>query len=146
MRYEGTIEAEVPKSKFYAFITDPKKVITILPDVQESKVIDATHFWVKSKVGLSYVRGSMSMNFELKDAKEGASAKVVGHGQGLQSSVDLEMQIDLKDSASHGTSASWVVEAKMGGLMAGIGSRLIGGAAEKYIKDITSNLKKKVAE
>jgi len=118
-------------------------VISILPDVEESKVKDRDHFSVKSKVGLSYVKGSVSMNFEVVEKRQDEFAKLVGHGQGLQSSVDMAMEITLEDKGK-GSLARWKTEANVGGLLASVGARLLGGAADKYVKQITENLKKKV--
>jgi len=144
MHFEGAIEAPVPPARFYSFVTDPEKVISILPDVQESKVVDATHFAVKSKLGTTYMKGVVSMNFEISEKRKDASVKTVGRGQGVQSTVDLTLQITLEESGG-GTRASWSAEAKVGGLLASVGSRLINGIAEKYIRQITETLRKKVA-
>ncbi|HXW36389.1 MAG TPA: SRPBCC domain-containing protein [Nitrososphaerales archaeon] len=143
MKFEGTIESKASRQKFYRFVTDPPSVISILPDVEESKVKDRDHFSVKSKVGLSYVKGSVSMNFEVVEKRQDEFAKLVGHGQGLQSSVDMAMEITLEDKGK-GSLARWKTEANVGGLLASVGARLLGGAADKYVKQITENLKKKV--
>lgn len=144
MHFEGTIEVPVPKEKFYAFVTEPAKMISILPDVEESKVLDGGHFFVKSKVGMSYIKGSVSMKFEVSK-KKGSSVTMVGHGQGIQSSVDLTMEIILEDTAG-GTKGNWSADAKVGGLLASVGSRLLNSVAEKYIKQITETLRQKVVQ
>jgi carbon monoxide dehydrogenase subunit G len=119
-------------------------LVSILPDVEESKVVDGDHFFVKSKVGMGYIKGSMSTNFEIAEKRKDEFAKVLGRGRGIQSTLDLVMVITLAD-AQDGTAASWQVEARIGGLLASIGNRLIGGAAEKYVNQITANLKREVS-
>jgi uncharacterized protein len=143
MHFEGAIEAQVPKDAFYSFITDPQKVISIMPDVIDSKVDDASHFWVKSNVGMAFARGTMSIKFEILPNPDSASAKVIGRGQGMQSSVDLTMEIALQEAGGL-TKALWTADAKVGGLLASVGSRLIESAAEKYVRQITDNLKSRV--
>ncbi|MDV3277018.1 MAG: hypothetical protein LYZ69_00955 [Nitrososphaerales archaeon] len=144
MHYEGTIEASVPKGRFYAFITDPASVIGILPDVAESKIADQDHFTVKAKAGVAYLRGALDIAFEVAEKKKDSMTRITGHGQGMQSSVEIQLQIDLEDSAA-GTRASWAADVAVGGLLASVGGRLIDGVAAKYVMQITENLRQKVA-
>jgi carbon monoxide dehydrogenase subunit G len=123
---------------------DPVRLVSILPDVEESKIVDGDHFFVKSKVGMGYIKGSMSTNFEVTEKRQNEFAKIMGKGRGIQSTLDLVMAITLADTQG-GTTASWRVDARIGGLLASIGSRLIGSAAEKYVNQITANLKREVS-
>jgi carbon monoxide dehydrogenase subunit G len=145
MRFEGTLEAPVSPKKFYAFATAPDKIISILPDVEESKVTDGEHFFVKSKVGMSHIRGSVSMRFHVTEKRQDSYVKMVGRGQGIQSSIDLSMELSLENHDG-GTRAKWVAETKVGGLLASVGSRLVNGVAERYIKQMTEALRQKVSE
>ena len=145
MHFEGEIEAPVPKERLYAFITDPAKVITILPDVQESKVIDSDHFSVKSKLGMSYLRGTVLLNFEITERRKDEFARVAGRGQGIQSSIDLSLDLAV-ENVSNGCRGKWTADAKVGGLLASVGGRILNGVAEKYVKQITESLKQKVSE
>lgn len=144
MRFEGAIEAPIPPAGFYAFVTNPTKIISILPDVEEFKVLDDGHFSIKSKIGMSYIKGVVAMNFEIAEKRKDAFVKMVGRGQGVQSSIDMTMTIVLEQSGT-GTRASWSAEAKVGGLLASVGSRLLDSVAERYVKQITENLRQKVA-
>lgn len=144
MHYEGTIDATVPKEKFYEFISDPSRIITIIPGVEQTRISDSDHFFVKAKVGAGSLRGSIGMNFTLAEKRKGKSAKLVGHGEGMQGFVDLTLVVDLED-APHGSRGRWSADARVGGLLASVAGRLIEGIAGSYIKQITENLRKKVA-
>jgi carbon monoxide dehydrogenase subunit G len=145
MHYEGTIEAPVPKEEFYAFVTDPARVIGILPDITESKIADQDHFSVKARAGVAYLRGALDIAFEVVEKKKDSMATIAGHGQGMQSSVEIKLKIALGDSTT-GTTASWAADVAVGGLLASVAGRLIDGVAAKYVKQITENLRQKVAQ
>lgn len=145
MRYEGTIDATAPKEKFYEFITDPSRMITIIPGVEQTRISDSDHFFVKAKVGAGPLRGSMGMNFALAEKRKNRSAKLVGHGEGMQGFVDLTLVVNLED-APRGSRASWSADARVGGLLTSVAGRLIEGIAGSYIKQITENLRKKVTD
>lgn len=133
-----------PKERLYAFITDPAKVISILPDVEESKVVDGDHFYVKSKLGMSYLRGTVGLNFEIMERRKDEFARVAGRGQGMQSSIDLTLDLAVEGTPD-GCRGKWTADAKVGGLLASVGGRILNGVAEKYVKQITESLKQKVS-
>jgi uncharacterized protein len=141
VRFEGSTELAASPAAVYAFITDPAKVVTIIPDVQESKIADGDHFSVKAKAGIGPMRGTLTMSFQVTEKKPGEAATLVGRGQGMQGTVDMAMTISLARTES-GTRASWAADAKVGGILASVGGRLIGGVAEKYVREITEALKK----
>ena len=144
MHFEGEIAVPAPKERLYAFITDPAKVISILPDVEESKVVDGDHFYVKSKLGMSYLRGTVGLNFEIMERRKDEFARVAGRGQGMQSSIDLTLDLAVEGTPD-GCRGKWTADAKVGGLLASVGGRILNGVAEKYVKQITESLKQKVS-
>jgi carbon monoxide dehydrogenase subunit G len=52
----------------------------------------------------------------------------------------------MEDSKNgSGTVVKWGADAKIGGLMASVGSRLIDAAAQKYVAEIIGSLKEKLS-
>ncbi len=145
MHYEGSFDVTAPKEKVYDFVTDPKKVTSIFPDVQSVKVIDANNFTLKAKVGMSFIKGVMDVKLALLENKRPTFTKLRARGTGLNSSVDLEASFTLEDTASGGTHLKWAADAKISGMMASVGSRLIDSAADKYVKQIIGSLEKKLS-
>ena len=145
MHFQGEIDVPAPKERLYEFMIDPAKVVSIMPDVEESKIIDGDHFFVKSKLGMSYLRGTVGLNFEITEKRKDEFARVVGRGQGLQSSIDLSLELAV-ESTTAGSKGRWTADAKVGGLLASVGGRILDGVAEKYVRQITESLKQKVTE
>ncbi len=145
IRYEGVIEAPITREVFYGVLSNPEKVIRFLPDVVESKVADQDHFTVKARVGAGPLRGTLDFAFETAEKKPGLHLKLKGRGQGMQSMVDLTLQMSFEDSQG-GSKANWVAEAELGGLLASVGGRLMDGIASKYMKQITENIRLEVSK
>jgi carbon monoxide dehydrogenase subunit G len=143
VHYEGTIDATVPKEKFYEFISDPSRIITIIPGVEQTRINDSDHFFVKANVGAGPLRGSIGMNFTLAEKRKDTSAKLVGHGEGMQGFVDLTLVVNLED-VPRGSRAGWSADVRVGGLLTSVAGRLIEGIAGSYIEQITENLRKRV--
>ena len=145
IRYQGTIEALITKEKFYETISNPQKVVGFLPDVVESKIVDQDHFTVKTRVGAGPLRGTLDFRFETRDKQPGSQMKLKGHGQGMQSTVDLTLAMTFEEKQG-GSKADWKAEAELGGLLASVGGRLIDGIASKYMKQITDNIQLEVSK
>lgn len=143
MHFEGVIEAPISPHDFYGFVTDPTRIISILPDVIESRVVDVRHFAIKSKVGMFYIRGTISMDFEITEIQKDTFVKMVGHGKGFQSSIGITMAITLHKN-SEGTRATWITEAEVGGMLASLEKKTLNNVAENYVKQITETLKQMV--
>ena len=77
--------------KVYEFVTDPAKITSIFPDVQDVKVIDANNFTLKAKVGISVHQRDDGC----QDEHRGKGASEVSEderrrGTGMSSSVELD--------------------------------------------------------
>jgi len=146
MHYDGSFEVPVPKQKVFDFVMDPVKITSIFPDVQDFKVIDENNFSLKAKVGVSFIRGMMDVKMTIVERNPPTFAKMKAKGNGLSSSVELENTFTMEDAAGGaGTVVKWGADAKIGGLMASVGSRLIDAAAQKYVAEIIGSLKEKLS-
>lgn len=145
MHYEGSFDVESPREKVYEFITDPKKITTIFPDVENVKVLDENNFTLKAKVGMSFIKGTMDVKGTMAEKTKPTLAKLKARGTGLNSSVDLDSTFTIADGTNGGSHVTWSADAKISGMMASVGSRLIDSAANKYVKQITETLQKKLS-
>jgi len=145
MNYNGTFEVKSSRDQVYAFAIDPVKVTTIFPDVQDVKVIDANNFSLKARVGIGFVKGMMDIKCVIAEKKPSAYVKLKANGIGLSSAVELESSFTLEDAPNGGTLVRWTAEAKISGLIARVGSRIMDSVASKYINQIIESLKEKLS-
>ena len=145
MNYNGTFEVKSSRDRVYAFATDPIKVTTIFPDVQDIQVIDSDNFLLKAKVGIGFVKGLMDIRCVITEKTPSKHVKLKANGTGLSSAVELESDFTLDDTPDGGTLVRWKTEAKISGLMARVGSRIMDSVASKYINQIIESLKEKLS-
>lgn len=145
MHHEGSFDVPAAKEKVYDFITDPNKITTIFPDVQNVKVIDENNFTLKAKVGMSFIRGTMDVKGAMSEKKRPTTAKLKARGSGLNSAVELDSTFTMSDGEKGGTHVTWSADAKISGMIASVGSRLIDAQADKYVKQIIGSLQKKLS-
>jgi carbon monoxide dehydrogenase subunit G len=145
MHYDGSFEVSSPKDNVYAFAIDPVKIASILPDVQDVKIVDADNFSLKAKLGISFVRGLMDLKCTITDKTPSTFLKLKATANGLSSVVELEGSFSMEDMKGGGTLVKWAADAKIAGLIARVGSRLIGSATERYVTRMIDSFREKVS-
>ena len=142
---DGTVSIRATPEKTFTSLSDPGFMVSTIPDLQSYKILDPEHFEAKIKVGISVVRGTVDMKFELKDKMGGNHARLIGDGSGAGSRMHIESTLDLVPE-NGGTKMTWSADADLGGLIAGIGSQIVKGQSEKQVAQIFSNIKAKLEE
>jgi carbon monoxide dehydrogenase subunit G len=143
MHFEGTFDVKAPRSTVYDFLLDPKKISGCMPDLQRLDVKSPDQFDAVVRAGVSFIKGDFTMHFRVAEKDPPGHAKLVAHGTGIGSTVDLETLLDLAD-ANGGTSMKWSAEARVGGRIASVGQRLLNGQAEKIVKQLFECLQKQL--
>ena len=66
------------------------------------------------------------MDFEFRIAEKNLTsfAKLIGNGKGIGSTVEIQTSFSLTDSGT-GTKIDWSADVTIGGVMAGLGSKLL---------------------
>ena len=145
MHLEGSFQTPVARAMVWEFLLNPKDIAPCIPDLQSVEVTGPDSFRAKVKVGLSVVRGSMDFDFQITDKVPPNSAKLVGKGRGVGSSVDLQTSFTL-DEVGSGTKVSWAAEATMGGIISGLGSKLLDSTLAKMVEQVIANFQAKLKE
>jgi carbon monoxide dehydrogenase subunit G len=145
MHYDGSFEVASDRARAYEFATDPSKIVTIFPDVQDVRIDDAEHFTFKAKVGISSIRGMMDVKCTVTEKNPSTSVKLKVSASGLGSAVEMESGFSFEAAKSGGTLVKWTADARVAGLMARIGSRLMDSVAAKYVNQIVEALKRELS-
>ncbi|MBX6394646.1 MAG: carbon monoxide dehydrogenase subunit G [Alicyclobacillaceae bacterium] len=138
--YEGEFTIEQAREKVWAFVIDPHKMGTCIPDLIELNVESETRFRTLVKVGVGPIRGKFDLTCELTVTEPGSAASLAIRGGGMGSGVDMKAEMSLSDVPG-GTLLKWRCEAVVSGPIASLGGRLIDGEARKITEKVFANLK-----
>ncbi len=144
MHFEGTFNVKTSKDKVFNLLMDPNQISQCMPDLQKLEVKSPEDYTAIIKAGVSFIRGDFNMHFTVVEKTAPTHAKLVAHGTGIGSTIDMDTLMDLTDVPDGGTSMKWSAEAKIGGRIATVGQRLIEGQSEKIIKQLFTCLEGKL--
>ncbi len=143
MHLEGSFDTPVPRKAVWDFLLNPQDIAPCIPDLQSVDVTSPDSFKAKVKVGLSLVRGTMDFDFRIADKIPPSSAKLIGSGRGVGSTVEIQTAFTLDEQAS-GTKVGWAADVNVGGIMAGLGSKLLDSTSGKMVQQVIENLTNKL--
>ena len=140
MQMSDTRLIKASPAEVYAALLDPEMLKTCVPGAQEvtGSVADGYEATVVQKVGP--VKATFKGQVTLSDLVENTSLKIDGAGKGGAAGFakgGAEVHLAAKDG---GTELSYDVEAKVGGKLAQLGSRIIDGFAKKMADQFFDNL------
>jgi carbon monoxide dehydrogenase subunit G len=135
MNFEGTYDVKAPREKVWAFVIDPNKIGRCMPDLKNLEVVEEDRFNAIVRVGIGFIKGDFKFRLEIAEKQPPSHAHLKGTGSGSSSSVDMDTTIDLTEIPG-GTRLAYKADVKVGGMMAGLGQRMMGGATEKTLNDV----------
>ena len=140
MQMSDTRQISVPPAEVYAALLDPEMLKNCVPGAQEvtGSVEDGFEATVVQKVGP--VKATFKGEVTISDLVPNTSLKIDGSGKGGAAGFakgGAEVRLVEKDG---GTELSYDVEAKVGGKLAQLGSRIIDGFAKKMADQFLQNL------
>jgi carbon monoxide dehydrogenase subunit G len=144
LHLEGTEILNLPRERVYQLLTDASFLARSLPDAQETKVMDDNTVEAKMKIGISFLTTTMATKMKLTDMDPTHHARLVVVGAGSGSSMKITSDFNLEGETP--TRMKWVADAEISGVMAGIGSSIIKGFAEKKVKEIFQDIKKSMEQ
>jgi hypothetical protein len=143
MEFSGTYEIKAPRQKVWDFIIDPNKIAKCLPDLKSLEVETEDRFVATVRVGVGFIKGDFKFKLQIAEKQPPSKARLKGQGSGSGSSVDIDTAIDLAEMAGR-TKMNWKADVKVGGVMAGLGQRLMGSATEQQIAQMFECVRKEL--
>src|SRR6266852_2130662 len=129
MKIEGTHELNAPRERVYALLTDPEVLRPCIPGCESLEKTEENTYAATLKAGVGVVKGTFKGNVKLEDMRAPEHYRLVVDGKGGPGFVKGSGDFDLeeKDGA---TLIKYAGEMQVGGTIAGIGQRMIQGAAK----------------
>jgi carbon monoxide dehydrogenase subunit G len=147
MHLDGQFTVAADRETAYAFLTDPQRLGRYMPDVKSVDVQDADHFTVKAAVGISHIKGTMTMKLTISDRQPPVSTTVSGKGSGMASAVDMVTSFVLDVAPTGETVVTWQGDVTISGSLASFGPQgLLDRMARANVEKFVDGIKRGIAE
>jgi carbon monoxide dehydrogenase subunit G len=144
MNGTGTIELHAPIDQVWSKLMDPNVLANCIMGCKKLELIGEAKYKADLAVGIAAVKGKYDATISLVDVQAPHSYKLVMHGQGAPGFLDAEGKLQLASTDDNRTTLSYDYTAEIGGKVAAIGQRMLGGVAKLIINDFFKKIKKEV--
>lgn len=129
MKLEGVHDIPVPRERVWAAFLDPEVLRQAIPGCEKLEAAGDGQYKATMKIGVAAVKGTFEGKVRLFDLKPPDSYRMAVDGSGGPGFIRGETQIALTD-IDGGTRVTYTADVQVGGLIAGVGQRMIGGVSK----------------
>jgi uncharacterized protein len=129
MKLEGTYDISAPRPRVWSAFLDPETLRQAIPGCEKLEAVGEGEYKATLKIGVAAVKGTFEGKVRLFDLKSPESYRMSVEGSGGPGFIRGETQIALAE-AEGGTKVSYTADVQVGGLIAGVGQRMLGGVSK----------------
>ena len=141
MKIEGSHTFNAPRERVWEVLLNPKVMAQCMPGCESMNEIGPDQYEATMKVGIASVKGTYKGKVSLKDKQAPSHYVLSGEGSGGPGFMQGDVTIDLEENEGR-TVLKYSTDAKVGGLIASVGQRMLNGVAkvmvDQFFKKIES--------
>lgn len=132
MKIEGRHTFKAPRERVWEVLLDPKILAQCMPGCEDLKEIGPDQYEATVKIGIAAVKGTYKAKVSIKEKQPPSHYVLSGQGSGGPGFMQGDVAIDLEEKGGE-TVVNYNTDAKVGGLIAGVGQRMIGGVSKMMV-------------
>jgi carbon monoxide dehydrogenase subunit G len=144
MQLTGKQVLNASPSKVWEKLMDTNTLARVIPGVTTLEKTGENSFVSTLQIKMGPVNGSFSGNLQLEEITEQKNFTLKVQQNSKIGNTNAAIKVDLIPVSSTQTEVSFDGDAKLSGLLAGMGQRVIGGVANTLTKQFFSNLEKEL--
>jgi len=130
MKLEGSSDVPAARQTVWEAFLDPAKLKKAIPGCEKLEAVAPDEYKATMKVGIGGVKGTFEGKVKITEKKPPESYKLAVEGTGGPGFVRGETVITLSDAEGGGTRVAYSADVQVGGLIASVGQRMLGGVAK----------------
>ena len=132
MKIEGSADIPAPREKVWAAFLDPDILAQALPGCEKLEAIGPNEYKATMKVGVAAIKGTFEGKVKLSDLEPPNRYRMAVEGSGGPGFVRGDAGMQMSD-VDGGTKVSYDADMQVGGLIASVGQRMLGGVTKMML-------------
>ena len=145
MKLEASYEIAAPRQNVWDAFLDIERVRQAIPGCEKMEPLGPDEYKATMKVGVAAVKGTFEGKVRIADKKPLDSYRLLAEGSGAPGFLRADTLITFSDSDT-GTRVSYSADVQIGGLIAGVGQRMIGGVSKMMADQFFNKMNELVAK
>jgi len=132
MKIEGSADIPAARDRVWAAVLDPETLAKALPGCEKLDTIGDNEYKATMKVGVAAIKGTFEGKVKLSDLEPPHRYRMAVEGSGTPGFVRGSAGMQLSD-VDGGTRVSYDADVQVGGLIASVGQRMLGGVTKMML-------------
>jgi len=140
---EVTLSAQV--EEVWRRLLDPSELAAIIPGCRGLTQDGPDRYSAQVVIGVAGIRGTYHARVEIRDKAEGRSLRLIGSAVGPLGFGSGSGFVDLQPETDGRTRLAYRYEAQVGGKLAAVGQRMLGGVMRYLIAQFFHSLERRIS-
>ena len=145
MKINGTATVTAPAARVWAALRDPAVLVRTIPGCERLETVDDDTYDMTITAGVASIRGTYVGRVALREPDPPRSFVLRAQGQGVPGTVDATVMIRLSEDGD-ATTVTYDADTIVGGMIGGVGQRMIGAAAKRTAAEFFTAVDRLLAE
>jgi uncharacterized protein len=135
MRIAGNATLHAPVETVYAALRDPRVLVRTIPGCERLEQVGEDAYQMTVTAGVASVRGTYAGDVRLTDHRAPHGFVLRASGSGAPGTVSADVTVELSPGGDGTTELTYDADAVVGGMIGGVGQRLLTGVAKRTAGD-----------
>jgi carbon monoxide dehydrogenase subunit G len=140
MKVSGEATVRAPRDRVWWALNDPSVLVRAIPGCRQLEETGPDTYRMSVAAGVAAIKGTYDGEVRISDQHEPSSFLLHASGAGAPGTVTADVRITLSDEGEGATRLTYDAEAVVGGVLGGVGQRMIVGVARKTADEFFRNV------
>jgi uncharacterized protein len=140
MKVKGSATLQGPVDEVWAKLRDPQVLVRTIPGCQRLEETAEDEYRITLTAGVASIKGTYSGTVRLTDPQPPRSFVLRASAAGTPGTVDATVAVSLSGDGNGATRVDYDADAVVGGMVAGVGQRLLSSAAGRTAAEFFRNV------
>jgi uncharacterized protein len=131
MKVAGSATLHAPAERVWSALNDPAVLVRTIPGCERLEVSGPDAYHLTVTAGVASVRGTYTGQIALTERQQPTSFLLTASGVGGPGTVNTTVRVRLEGGPDGYTQLSYDADAVVGGMIAGVGQRMLGSVAKR---------------
>lgn len=130
MKVNGSATLHAPREKVWEALNDPGVLVRTIPGCQQLEEVGPDSYRMTITAGVASIKGTYQGDVALTDQDQPGAFTLKASGAGAPGTVSADVRVTLAE-VDGGTRLEYDADAVVGGMIGGVGQRVLTGVAKK---------------
>lgn len=140
MKVTGTSTLAADRATVWAALNDPAVLVATIPGCRRLEALGGDAYAMTVAAGVGSIKGVYDGEVRLSEQQEPGSFRMRAQGSGSAGTIGADVAVRLEDGPDGGTSLTYDADAVVGGMIGGVGQRMLTGVSKRMAEEFFRNV------